>query len=94
MRTVEEEKNGRKQPESGREGPAGPADEYEALRMQLLAGLRRHPADGHSLMRNAEALSRMASAEKRMSPSRARDLGERVVRAMKGFEDQLVRPDN
>jgi len=56
------------------EAQGGPADEFEALRARLLTRMRRQPGDMRALMRSAEGLSRMAAAERRLSPKRKGEL--------------------
>ncbi len=93
MRTVEEDKKRRKQPESGREEPAGPADEYEALRAELLKGLRRQPGDTRALMRIAGTLSRMEVAMRRMSPGKREELAESLGALLERYGDLIAPPD-
>lgn len=74
----------------GGEEKSGPGDEYEVLRARLLAGLRRHPGDTRSLMRAAAALSRMAAAERRLSPRKARDLAERFRAVFESLDEHIL----
>ena len=72
---------------------SGPADEFEALRARLLTALRRHPGDTRALMRAASALSRMAAAEHRLSPKKAKDPAESFSAAYESVREQLGLPE-
>jgi hypothetical protein len=90
---VEEDEKGPDQPEWGREQPVGPEDEYEALRGQLLVGLRRNPADRRLLLRHAEALARMEVALKRLSPKKREELTVNLERVLSRFKD-VIKPSD
>ena len=77
----------------GGEEKNGPGDEYEALRAELLKGLRRHPADVRRLIRSAEGLSRMEVALKRMSPRKREELAENLGAILARFGDLIAPPD-
>jgi len=70
----------------------GPADEFEALRARLLTRMRRQPGDMRALMRSAEGLSRMAAAEKRLSPKRKGELSAGFQRLL-GTLLEILPPD-
>jgi hypothetical protein len=70
-----------------------PGDEYEALRADLVTGLRRQPADKRSLLRHAEVLSRMMTSEGRMSAKKREELSANLERVLSRFGDLIVPPD-
>jgi hypothetical protein len=86
---VDEHNKRQDQPEE----PAGPADEYEALRARFLTALRRRPGDTRSLLRTASELSRIMAAQHRMSPKASKDLGENLARVLNRFGDLILPAD-
>ena len=77
----------------GGEEKSGPEDEYEALRLEFLKGLRRQPGDTRALMRVATALSRMAAEQRRMSPAKREELAESLGALLERFGDLIAPPD-
>jgi hypothetical protein len=77
----------------GGEEKSGPADEFEALRLEFLKGLRRQPGDTRALMRVATALSRMAAEQRRMSPEKKEELAESLGALLERFGDLIAPPD-
>jgi len=77
----------------GGEEKSGPADEFEALRLELLKGLRRRPGDTRVLMRVATALSRMAAEQRRMSPAKKAEPVESLGALLERFGDLIAPPD-
>ncbi|HEV8573677.1 MAG TPA: hypothetical protein VGR43_03115, partial [Dehalococcoidia bacterium] len=68
----------------------GPTDEYEALRAQLLAAIRRNPGDRRTLLREATALTRIMVAEHRLSPKRMNDLSDNLAAILDRFRDIIM----
>ena len=93
MRKVEAENKGRAQPASGWEEMPAPADEYEALRMQLLAELRRQPGETKALMRKLVSLSRLEASQGRVSARKRERLAANLEVILSRFGDLIVPPD-
>ena len=70
----------------------GPRDELEALRADLLAKIRRQPADTRTLTRGAEALTRMRASERRLSLARGEELRKNISNVMDYFDDIRILP--
>jgi hypothetical protein len=64
------------------------------LLARLAEGLDAHPRDTGSLLRSAEALSRIAAAENRLTPKSDKQSAERFLEALAAMEDQLLPPDS
>ncbi len=90
---MEDEKKGRAQPASGREEMQAPADEFEALRMQLLTALRRQPGETKALMRNLVELSRLEASTGRVSATKRERLAANLEAVLSRFGDLIVPPD-
>ncbi len=90
---MEEEKRARAQPASGREEMLAPADEYEALRAQLLAALRRQPGETKALMRKLVELSRLEASTGRVSARKRERLAANLEVILSRFGDLIVPPD-
>ena len=70
----------------------GPADEIEALRARLVAGLGRQPRDVQHLLRSAQALSRMEAAPNRRSADKDHELGGNLLRVLNSMNDPRILP--
>jgi len=67
--------------------------EIAVLRVRLKTALSEQPPDLALVLRGFDLLVKAVAAQYRLSPRASKDLGARVVAAMKGFEDQLLPPD-
>jgi len=77
---------------AGGDERTGPSDELEAMRVQLLAKMRRQPADMRALLRGAEGLFRTMAARERMSPRASKDLAANFERVLESFGSQILPP--
>jgi hypothetical protein len=73
----------------GSEENARPADEFEALRAIMLAELRRRPGDLGTLMRRAEAVTRLMVAQGRLAPAKEQQLRRNVELLAEYFDSML-----
>ena len=58
-----------------------------------MKGLRRQPADVRRLIRSAEGFSRMAAAERKLSPRKREELAENLGAILARFGDLIAPPD-